>query len=304
MTACTHSPSPPRPSEPTSPIGSHVRVAGGLATGGIRHADRAAAEVVQVFVSNPQGWATRPGDPKQDAEFRRHTREAEIPVFVHAPYLVNFGSPAEATVRRSRDSLAHSLRRGEEIGATGVVVHTGSAVADENRVTAMRQVRDNLLPLLETIPEGGPRMLLEPTAGQGRSLAATVDELGPYLANLDHHPRLGMCLDTCHLFAAGHDLTAPEGVDTMLDAFHGAVGRDRLQLVHANDSASGCGSRRDRHAAIGKGHIGEAPFRELLHHPVTVGVPFLVETPGTADDHHRDVDTLTRLRDDPSSSSG
>lgn len=269
---------------------------GGLAAGGIRNATAVDAEAVQVFVSNPQGWALSPGDADQDAAFRDHMRQAAIPVFVHAPYLINLGSPTPETARRSVESLAHSLRRGHDIGGSGVVVHTGSAVSSD-REAALRQVRDRLLPLLDRLPPEGPDVLLEPMAGQGKSLCATVADIGPYLTALDHHPRLGICLDTCHLFAAGHDLTEADGVRATLDEFDETVGRARLRLLHANDSADACGSRRDRHAGIGDGRIGTAAFARLLHHPVMAGVPVVVETPGGVEQHHRDVDTLRRLRD-------
>lgn len=277
-------------------IGAHVRVAAGLGTGGIRHATTAAAEAVQVFVSNPQGWRLPAGNPHQDAAFREHVEAAGIPAYVHAPYLVNFGSPTAETVRRSGAALAHALRRGRDIGARGVVVHTGSAVTEGTREVAMDRVAEQLLPLLDAIPDDGPDLLLEPTAGQGLSLCATVEELGPYLAALGHHPRLGVCLDTCHLFAAGHDLVAAGGADATLTAFDRIAGRSRLRLVHANDSVDGRNSRRDRHANIGHGQLGERPFAELLHHPVVRDVPVIVETPGGATEHQRDVDALKRLR--------
>jgi deoxyribonuclease-4 len=132
-------------------------------------------------------------------------------VFVHAAYLVNLGSPDPVTRRRSAASLAHSLRRGREIGARGVVVHTGSAVR-AGRPAGMLHVRESLLPLLDSLGDDGPDLLLEPTAGRGQLLCATAADLGPYLAALDWHPRAGLCLDTCHAFAAGHDLATRGGV--------------------------------------------------------------------------------------------
>lgn len=281
---------------PSCPVGAHVTVAGGLATGAIPYTGEVGAEAVQVFVSNARGWAPRPADPRQDEEFRAHMEARGIPVFVHAPYLVNLGSPTPETLRASIDSVRYTLRRGREVGARGVVVHTGSSVTNPDRTAAIRQVREHLLPLLDAIPYDGPDVLLEPMAGQGRTLCATVDDLGPYLAALDHHPRVGICLDTCHAFAAGHDLTAPGGVDAMLSALVATIGAGRLQLVHANDSRDACGSCRDRHENIGKGCIGEGPFGELLRHPVVRGVPVVVETPGKAADHRHDVETLKRLR--------
>lgn len=276
-----------------SPIGAHVPVAGGLGTGGLKYAAQIGAEAVQVFVSNPRGWAQSAGRPAEDALLR----ESGLPVYVHASYLVNFGSPSAETLDKSLESVAHALARGAEIGALGVVVHTGSAVT-QSYEAAMAQIHERLLPLLESLPEDAPDLLLEPMAGQGAMLCATVDQLAPYFEALERHPKLGVCLDTCHAFAAGHDLTAEEGVATTLDELAAAVGEGRLKLIHANDSKDVCGSKKDRHENIGQGHIGERPFAELLAHPAVAGVPLIIETPGrSAEPHKADVETLKRLRD-------
>ena len=271
-------------------------VAGGLSSGGLTYAGEVGAEAVQVFVSNPRGWAPATGDPKQDQAFRERCAQRGIPAYVHAPYLVNLGSPTADTVAKSTASIAHALRRGREIGARGVVVHTGSCVAEDLREPAMRQVRESLLPLLEALPADGPDLLLEPTAGQGQSLCATVQDLGPYVAALDGHPRVGVCLDTCHAFAAGHDLAAPGGLRRTLDQLVRTVGRGRLRLVHANDSKDVCGSARDRHEIIGKGQIGEEPFAELFRHPAMRGVPIILETPGKIPENQREIEVLRALR--------
>ncbi|EST34551.1 hypothetical protein N566_18435 [Streptomycetaceae bacterium MP113-05] len=205
-----------------NPVGGHVPVAGGLAADGLCHAEKIGAEAVQVFVANPRGWATPSGKPAQDAEFRDACTARGIPAFVHAPYLINLGSHTEATAAKSVLSLRHSLDRGRAIGALGVVVHTGSATGGRERRTALAQTRELLLPLLECLNrDDDPWLLLEPTAGQGSSLCSLVEDLGPFFEVLEHHPRLGVCLDTCHAFAAGHDLAAPGGVKQMLD--QGAV---------------------------------------------------------------------------------
>jgi deoxyribonuclease IV len=279
-------------------VGAHVPVAGGLATKGLRYAADVGAEVIQIFVTNPRGWALSAGDPDEDARLRDHSGRHGLPVFIHASYLVNLGSPNSETLRRSVESVRHVLRRGYEIGARGVVVHTGSAVSQE-RAAAMRQIREHLLPLLDDIPDAGPDLLLEPMAGQGRMLCATVDQLGPYFDAIDRHPRAGVCLDTCHAYAAGHDLAAAGGVADRVRALARAVGADRLKLIHANDSKDVCGSAKDRHENIGDGHIGTGPFAALLHHPGVTGVPLVVETPGKAEAHRRDIATLQRLRDPP-----
>ncbi|OII62846.1 endonuclease IV [Streptomyces sp. CC53] len=282
----------------TTPVGSHVPVAGGLAKVGLAYARDIGAEAVQVFVANPRGWATPVGDPAQDEVFRAECAAAGIPAYVHAPYLVNFGSHTTATVERSVESLRHSLRRGRQIGALGVVVHTGSATGGRPREVALAQVREHVLPLLEELThDDDPYLLLESTAGQGASVCSLAEDFGPYFEALDAHPKLGVCLDTCHVFAAGHDLAAPGGVTETLDALVRAVGPGRLKLVHANDSKDVAGARKDRHASIGAGHIGEEPFRALMRHPAAEGVPLVIETPGGKEGHAADVARLKSLRD-------
>jgi len=210
---------------------------------------------------------------------------------------VNLGSPTELTVERSVATLAHSLERGRAIGASAVVYHAGSAVDAEHEAKALHQVREALLPLLDDAAARGlPKLLVEPSAGGGRSLAARVEDLGPYLEAVDWHPKLGVCFDTCHIWAAGHDLATPGGMAATLDLLVATVGPGRLALVHANDSRDTCGSLRDRHETIGAGSLGEAAFAELLSHSSTEGVPVIVETPTTGfAGHAADIATLTRL---------
>lgn len=272
-------------------------MAGGLAKTGLPYAREMGDEVVQVFVANPRGWATVPGNPEQDEAFRAACAQEQIPAYVHAPYLINFGSHTEATVERSVASLRHSLRRGREIGALGVVVHTGSATGGRPRAVAMAQVRERLRPLLDELTHpDDPWLLLEPTAGQGASLCAMAEDLGPYFDALDRHPRLGLCLDTCHAFAAGHDMAAPGGTKALLDELVEVTGEGRLKLIHANDSKDVAGAHKDRHENIGAGHIGAEPFGELFTHPATAGVPLVVETPGGKEGHAADVARLKELR--------
>lgn len=273
-------------------------VAGGLASVGLAYAREMGAEAVQVFVANPRGWATPTGNPAQDELFRAQCAEESIPVYVHAPYLINFGSHTAATVEKSVESLRHSLRRGREIGALGVVVHTGSATGGRPREEAYAQVREYMLPLLDELAhEDDPFLLLESTAGQGSSLCSRTWDFGPYFEALDHHEKLGICLDTCHIFAAGHDLAEPGGTKQTLDLLVDTVGAGRLRLIHANDSKEGVGAHKDRHANIGQGHIGRDAFAELFAHPETDGVPLIIETPGGKEGHAADVALLKELRE-------
>ena len=292
-------------------IGSHATVTGGVATGGLAYAAAVGAEVIQVFVSNPRGWAAGPGEAAADARLRA----SGLPVYVHATYMINLGSGNPEVAAKSADALAHALRRGGEIGARGVVVHTGSAAGwaaaavgesgagegeagqADARERALRQIGEIALPLLDKLGDDDPDLLFEPMAGQGQMLCARAGDLATYLSAVEHHPKAGVCLDTCHLFAAGHDLTADGGVAAMLTELAratGSTGAGRVKLVHANDSLLGCGSKRDRHEAIGAGAIGTAPFGELL--AALPDVPFVVETPGGKAGHARDIATLKELR--------
>jgi deoxyribonuclease-4 len=274
-------------------VGAHAFTAGGLAKGALSYVDKVVATAVQVFVGNPRGWARPPGNPEQDDAFLEGCAERDIPSFVHASLIVNVGSPTAATVEQSGAVLEHALRRAARIGAQAVVFHAGSAVDPAHYPVAMKQVRETLLPLLDMLPDGGPMLLVEPSAGGGRSLASRVEDLEPYLEAVDQHPALGVCLDTCHAWAAGHDLATPGGMTELLDALE-KIAPGRLKLLHANDSKDGCGSLRDRHENIGAGMIGAAAFAELAGHPSMRDVPIIVETPGER--HAADISLLRDLR--------
>ncbi len=271
-------------------IGAHVSVSGGLVRGALPLSERVDAEVIQIFVANPRGWAAPSPDPAGDEAFRAACADRGLPVFVHAPYLINFGSPSADTLARSTAALEFSLRRGAAVGASGVVVHAGSAVLGNRWEQAMEQVRAHVLPLMR---DDGPRLLIEATAGGGGALASDVESLGAYLDVLDD-PRVGVCLDTCHLHAAGHDLSAPGGTKKTIAALIRRIGRGRIGLVHVNDSRDPVGSKRDRHAALGEGTIGLDGLRGLFAAPGLRGVPMVVETADA--DHARDVATLKALR--------
>lgn len=280
-----------------NPIGTHVLVGKGLVDGAVANADLVGAETFQVFVGNPRGWALSAGKPAEDARFRDLMAERGTRTFIHSPYLVNLGSPTPSTYANSVASVAHNLKRAAEIGAEGVVVHTGSYVGDVDDARAMRQVREGLLPILDAIADdAAPWLLLEPTAGQGRSLCAGVEDLQPYLAALDFHPKAGICLDTCHVFAAGAPLDEPGGTTATVDRIVEIGGAGRLRLIHANDSMDVRGAFKDRHQRIGEGHIGTAAFEELFAHPATDGVPFILETPDSRDADTRDIPLLKKLR--------
>ncbi|MDA2962209.1 MAG: deoxyribonuclease IV [Actinomycetota bacterium] len=283
--------------KPLSRIGAHTPTTGGMAKRSIEYAKTTGAEVIQVFASSPRMWAMPAAKPDLDESFRVKAAQLDIETYVHAPFLINLGSPTQATYLNSLASTAYSLQRGADIGALGVVIHTGSAVDVGHVEQAWRQIHEGMMPILNTLDDGSPFLLLEPTAGQGQSLVKKLDDLANYLKALEYHPKVGICLDTCHVFAAGHDIALKGGMTATLDLLIEVAGIERFKLVHANDSMDVCGALKDRHQNIGDGHIGIEPFAELLAHPATAGVPLVLETPGMEEKHTVEVALLKSLRD-------
>ena len=272
-------------------IGAHVSVAGGLAMA-VGNAREAGCESLQVFVSNARGWAPPPVDPAADEWFRADLQAAGLgPLFVHAPYLVNFASASPLTRERSREVVAATLAKAAAIGATGVVVHAGAALAS-GRTAGLATTREALLPVADA---AGRDLVLELTAGTRGALAARFDEMAELLAVCDHHPRLKVCMDTCHAQAAGYDLGDPAGAVKALDELFATLG-DRVVLVHANDSRDPVGAGRDRHCPIGTGTIGDQGFAAILAHPGLAPLPVITETTGDPGQMAADVARLRRLR--------
>jgi deoxyribonuclease-4 len=278
-------------------IGAHVPTSGGMATRSIEYALTIEAEAIQVFASSPRTWATSTPNPQMDEKFREKTTEHDIEPYVHASFLINLGSPSQSTYENSLSATAYSLKRGREIGAKGVVVHTGSAVDESHVVNAWKQIHEGVMPILNNLKDDDPWLLLEPTAGQGQSLVKKLDDLTKYFEALEWHPKVGVCLDTCHVFAAGHDIKKPGGMKETLDLLVEIVGLERIQLIHANDSMDICGNLKDRHQNLGKGEIGIEPFAELLAHPVVAKAPLILETPGAELEHGSEVKLLKSMRD-------
>jgi deoxyribonuclease-4 len=277
-------------------IGAHVPTSGGMAKRAIAYAQTIKAEAIQVFASNPRGWAMPEANREADDAFKARAEEFDIATYVHAPYLINLGSPTVATYESSLASTKYSLQRGGDLGALGVVIHTGSAVDASHVANAWKQIHDGMMPILEALPEDSPTLLLEPTAGQGQSLVKRLEDLVHYLDALEHHPKVGICLDTCHVFAAGHDIKKKGGMTETLDLLVSIVGAERFQLVHVNDSMDVCGALKDRHQNIGEGEIGVDPFKELLAHPAVARTSLILETPGQEPEHSKEVALLKKFR--------
>jgi len=277
-------------------LGAHTPTSGGMAKRSIAYAQEVKAEAIQVFASNPRGWAMPDANVEADKLFRDKALELDIETYVHAPFLINLGSPTVGTYENSVASTAYSLRRAKEIGSKGVVVHTGSAVDADYVDKAWKQIKKGVMPVLNKLKEDDPWLLLEPTAGQGQSLVKKLDDLLYYFEALEWHPKVGVCLDTCHVFAAGHDIAKKGGMTETLDLLVKLVGIERIKLIHTNDSMDVCGALKDRHQNLGDGEIGLKAFEELLAHPVAQNAPLILETPGMEEKHGEEIALLSKMR--------
>jgi deoxyribonuclease-4 len=277
-------------------LGAHTPTSGGMAKRSIAYAQEVRAEAIQVFASNPRGWAMPDANVEADTLFRDKALELDIETYVHAPFLINLGSPTVATYENSVASTAYSLRRAREIGSKGVVVHTGSAVDVDYVDKAWKQIKKGMMPVLNKLKDEDPWLLLEPTAGQGQSLVKKLDDLLYYFEALEWHPKVGVCLDTCHVFAAGHDIAKKGGMTETLDLLVKLVGIERIKLIHTNDSMDVCGALKDRHQNLGDGEIGLKAFEELLAHAVAQNAPLILETPGMEEKHGEEIALLSKMR--------
>jgi deoxyribonuclease IV len=259
-------------------IGAHVSTSGGVHTS-ISRAVEIGANCIQIFAGAPQRWMEARFSDEDVETFRRLSRVNDIrPVFVHSSYLINMASLDDALRARSVGSLVAGLRWAEKLGASGVITHLGSS-RDAVPELAMGLVVQSLATVLVEAPIG-PHLLLETCAGQGNTIGRRFEQIGEVIDRLDRDPRLQVCLDTAHIFAAGYDITTRDGLSSTLRQFDELIGLDRLAAIHVNDSKSPFASNVDRHENIGKGLIGEDALALVLNHPHLRHIPFLLEVPG------------------------
>jgi len=276
-------------------LGAHLSIAGGLP----RAIDRAVAsrcEALQIFTKSAGQWRARALPADEIVLFRRRAAEAGItPVVAHNSYLINIAAADPALRAQSLAALEEEYDRAAALGLDALVMHPGSFTTGSEG-EGLRLVADGLRHVLRMRPGPGPRLLLEQTAGQGTNLGHRFEHLATILDRVGDTPRVGVCLDTCHLIAAGYDIGSETGYRSTFEAFTRLIGLDRLYLFHLNDSRKPCGSRVDRHEHIGKGCLGPAPFRRLLSDPRFARLPMIIETPklDTPESRRHDVDPWDR----------
>ncbi len=277
-------------------LGAHVSVSGGVDQA-VERAEGLGCEAFQIFVKSPNRWQSKTRSDEEVARFQSARHAAGLPVVAHAGYLINLASPDETTRERSAASLEDELRRCEALGVPGLVLHPG-APKDDGREVGIERVARGLDAALEATAGMAVKVLLENTAGQGSTLGVTMEELTAIDGLADHSERIGVCLDTCHAFAAGYDLRDESEYERLLGELDGGIGLNRLHAWHLNDSKFPAGKRRDRHENIGEGEIGLGAFERIVNDTRFKDTPMALETPLGDDDqgHARDLATLKGLR--------
>jgi deoxyribonuclease IV len=276
-------------------LGAHVSTSGGV--------DRApgngkdlGCEAIQVFTRNQMQWRARPLSQPEVANFRQGLKEYSIKAAVsHDSYLINLGSPEPGTLQKSLEAFSDEIERCEQLGIPYLVFHPGSHVGS-GEVAGLQRIIDSLDFALSLKPGCATQVLIENTAGQGSNLGYRFEHLAEILGKTQYPDRLGVCLDTCHLFAAGYDLRTRSTYEAVFREFDTIVGLDRVKTFHLNDSKKNLGSRVDRHENIGKGELGLEPFRFLLNDPRLAALPMLLETPGGDEAYRQDLKTLRSLK--------
>jgi deoxyribonuclease-4 len=259
-------------------LGARLSIGGGLP----RAVDRAVAarcEALEIFTKSAGQWRARTLPPDEIVLFRRRVADTGIqPVVAHNSYLINIAAAATELRAQSLQALIEEYDRADALALDGLVMHPGSHTSG-TELAGLRRIASGRRALLSARPDASPLILLEHTAGQGTNLGHRFEHLAAILDLLDGSPRVGVCIDTCHLLAAGYDICSDEGYAATFREFDRLIGLDRIKVFHLNDSKKPCGSRVDRHEHIGKGCLGLEPFRRLLNDPRFARLPMLLETP-------------------------
>ncbi len=268
-------------------LGSHLSIAGGLHRA-LEAADDYGFDCVAMFVRNQRQWRAGPLSDEAIATFVEVRRRLRIaPVVAHGSYLVNLAGKADVR-RKSITAMRDELDRCERLGIEYLVFHPGSRENADEGIGLIAEALNEIV----ADRTGLTKILLETTAGQGNYIGHTFEQLAAILERLERPKRFGVCLDTCHIFAAGYDIRTPHAYRKTMDEFDRTIGLERLLAVHLNDSVRGLGSRVDRHAHIGLGEIGLTGFAEIVNDQRLANLPMILETPKGADETGRDWDEI------------
>lgn len=249
---------------------------------------------VQLFTGSPKQWGHPPLEPAVIEKFHAVCEETQMPfVCAHDSYLINLAAPDPEILEKSLKAFARELERSEQLGLSWVVSHMGAHLK-KGETEAYARLIDSVKRILDETDKLGYKVgiAMETTAGQGTGLGWQFEQIAQVLEGVGHHPRLGVCLDTCHIFVAGYDLREPDVYAETWRKFDSTIGLSNLKIIHANDAKKPLGSRVDRHDHLGEGEIGEAAFQRLLTDPKLAHLPFIVETPDSDTMHAVNVQRL------------
>ena len=275
-------------------LGAHESIGGGLYRA-LERGEAAGCQSLQIWTKNSRQWNALPLDPSEIEQFQAARSQRDIhPIVAHASYLINIASAKPALHARSVKALIDEAKRCEQLGLPYLVLHPGAHTGD-GVDAGLQRAQAALRDVLAALPGYRVRILLETTAGSGSALGSTFEELAALLEADTDNTSLGVCLDTCHVFAAGYDLRSEQGYEAMMRTLDETVGLNNLRVVHLNDSQHPLGSHKDRHEHIGKGHLGVSGFQHILTDPRLEGIAGILETP-KGEDLHEDRENLARLR--------
>ncbi|MGM0402553.1 MAG: deoxyribonuclease IV [Thermodesulfobacteriota bacterium] len=276
-------------------LGAHLSIARGIHRA-LHDAAELGCGALQVFTKNAGTWREKDITDKQAAAFAAAMEETGIKeVFSHCAYLINLAGNDEEKTAMSVEALYREVLRCEKLGIPFVVLHPGSHMGDGEE-KGIRRIAANLDRVMERIGKGKTMVLLETTAGQGSALGCTFEQLAAMRDRSNCGDRIGFCMDTCHIFAAGYDISDEKSYNRTMAAFDNAIGLSHLYLLHLNDIKKPCGSRVDRHTHIGEGYIGDAGFRLVVNDSRLSAIPMIIETPKEKEGQNADKMNLDRLR--------
>ncbi|MEW6535401.1 MAG: deoxyribonuclease IV [Candidatus Auribacterota bacterium] len=258
-------------------LGAHMSTTGGLYAA-IERGESIDCTAIQIFTKNNNRWMDKPLEKQEIDLFIERWRSSSIKhIISHTGYLINLANPSE-NWKKSMESMEDEIIRAHQLGISGLVLHPGSHLG-EGESAGLRKIADSLNALIAKHPEFDGQVLLETTAGQGTNLGYTFEQIAALLNMAEKPERFGVCLDTCHIYAAGYDITTEDAYHATMAQFDAVIGIDRIKAVHLNDTKFGLGSKRDRHEHVGQGELGLEPFRFLLNDPRFSEIPLVLETP-------------------------
>ncbi|HXQ93943.1 MAG TPA: deoxyribonuclease IV [Thermoplasmata archaeon] len=276
-------------------LGAHIGISDGLGEAP-RQGRAIGCDAIQIFSKSPQMWAGPPIADEAAAAFRAAVQEVGLKATaVHHGYLINLATPKKAMLGRSRKALLDEVQRATKVGVDGLILHPGAHMG-EGPDNGLPRIIESLNWVIEKTPESPVRLLLENAAGQGTALCSTFAELRRVLDGVTERGRVGVTLDTCHLYAAGNDFRTPESYGRLVDRLASELGVEEVRAFHLNDAKAELGSHLDRHENIGKGQIGLEGFRSWLNDPKWSETPGYLETPLSDDDYAAYVTDLASLR--------